>query len=151
MAKVKMVAESLNESMYVRLNEEMNAVSESILNDFISALKKAFSSLSKQYESLNKEDEKAVREFAWNAAFKTYVADVPEAGRKSLKLWAQKAPLEMLTKFLEKAAADKFMGRTNPTFVQGKLQVGWRPLKDVKLENIFASGGTGGKTKMGGV
>ena len=45
MAKVKMVAESLNESMYARLNEEMNAVSESILNDFMSGLKKAFAGL----------------------------------------------------------------------------------------------------------
>lgn len=151
MAKVKMVAESLNESMYARLNEEMNAVSESILNDFMSGLKKAFAGLNKQYEALDKKNDKAVREFAWDVALKTYVADAPEAGRKSLKMWAQKAPLEMLVKFLEKAATDKFYGRTSPTYVQGKLQVGWRPMKEIKLENPFASGGTSGHTASGGV
>jgi len=149
--KVKMVAESLNESVYAKLNEEMNTLSESILDDFKVAVKKAFASLNKRYEALDKKDEKAVREFAWDVALKTYVADAPEAGRKALKKWAEKAPSEMLLKFLEKAAEGKFFGRTSPTFVQGKLQVSWKNMEDVKLQNQFASGGTSGHTAFGGV
>jgi len=149
--KVKMVAESLNESVYAKLNEEMNTLSESILDDFKVAVKKAFASLNKRYEALDKKDEKAVREFAWDVALKTYVADAPEAGRKALKKWAEKAPSEMLLKFLEKAAEGKFFGRTSPTFVQGKLQVSWKNMEDVKLQNPFASGGTSGHTAFGGV
>jgi ADP-heptose:LPS heptosyltransferase len=141
--KNKMVAESLNESVYAKLNEEMNAVSESIVDDFKAGLKKAFQGLNKQYESLDKENEKAVREFAWNAALKTYVANVPEAGRKALKRWAEKAPAEMLTKFLEKAASDKFYGRTSPTFIEGKLQVNWRPMGELNLESPFSKSSPG--------
>jgi len=149
--KVRLVAESLNESMYAKLNEEMNAVSESILNDFITGVKKAFQGLYKEYQTLDKKDETAVRKFAWEVAVKTYVADNPEAGRKALKKWAEKAPLEMLVKLLDKAAESKFAGRISPTYVQGKLQVGWKDLKDVNLVNQFASGGTGGHTASGGV
>lgn len=149
--KVRLVAESLNESVYAKLNEEMNTLSESILDDFKVAVKKAFASLNKRYEALDKKDEKAVREFAWDVALKTYVADAPEAGRKALKKWAEKAPADMLLKFLEKAAEGKFFGRTSPTYVQGKLQVAWKNMEDVKLQNPFASGGTGGHTAFGGV
>ncbi len=148
--KVQLVAESLNESVYAKLNEEMNTVSESIVNDFMTGFKKAFQGINKEYEALDKKDEKAVRKFAWDVALKTYVADSPEAGRKALKMWAEKAPADMLQKYLEKAASGKFYGRTIPTYVQGKLQVSWKDLKDVKLENPFASGGTSGKTQFGG-
>jgi hypothetical protein len=149
--KVRLVAESLNESMYAKLNEEMNTVSESIVNDFVAGLKKAFTGLNKQYEALDKKNEKAVREFALDAATKTYVADAPEAGKKALQKWAEKAPVDMLLKFLEKAASAKFYGRTAPTFVQGKLQVGWKPMDEVNLKSAFKSGGTGGHTAFGGV
>jgi hypothetical protein len=113
-------------------------------------LKKAFQGINKEYEALNKEDEKAVRKFAWDVALKTYVADSPEAGRKSLKMWAEKAPLEMLQKYLEKASSAKFYGRTTPTFVGGKLQVGWKNMEAVNLKTAFSSGGTGGHTTFGG-
>jgi hypothetical protein len=149
--KVRLVAESLNENMYAKLNEEMNVVSESIVNDFVVGLKKAFQSLNKQYETLDKKDEKIVRAFALDAASKTYVANTPESGIKALKKWAEKAPLDMLLKFLEKAALSKFYGRTTPTFVQGKLQVGWKPMDEVNLKSAFKSGGTGGHTSQGGV
>lgn len=149
--KVQLVAESLNESMYARLNEEMNTVSESIISDLKDALKKAFMGINKKYEALDKADEKAVRDFAWEVGLKTYVADAPETGRKALKKWAEKAPLEMLTKFLETASQSKFYGRTSPTFVGGKLQVSWKDMKNVNLENPFASGGTSGHTSHGGV
>jgi len=148
--KIQLVAESLNESAYAKLNEEMNAVSESIVNDFVAGLKKAFQGLNKEYESLNKDDEKSVRKFAWEVALKTYVADSPEAGRKTLKVWAEKAPLEMLQKYLEKAASAKFYGRTSPTYVQGKLQVAWKNMEAVNLKTAFASGGTSGHTTFGG-
>jgi hypothetical protein len=149
--KVQLVAESLNESVYARLNEEMNTVSESILGDFFQGLQKAFATLNKQYEGLNKADEKAVREFAQDVALKTYVADVPEAGRKALKYWAEKAPLEMLNEYLEKAAKSKFSGRTQPKYIDKKLNVSWKDMSLVKLKSEFSAGGTGGKTRMGGV
>jgi hypothetical protein len=137
--KVKLVAETLNENVYVKLNEEMNTVSESIFNDFVAGFKKAFQALSKEYEGLNKKDEKAVRKFTWDVTSKTYVSTSPEKGRQSLKHWAEKAPLEMLLKFLEKAAQGKFYGRTYPNFNQGKLQVGWKDLQDIKLGNPFGN------------
>jgi len=150
--KVKMVAESLNESVYARLNEEMNAVSEGLLNDFFVKLKKALQGLNDQYKALNKKDEKAVREFAFNAGVATYVADNPEAGKKALKHWAEKAPLDMLVKFLDEASKAEFKGRTSPTYTkEKKLIVNWKPMDMVNLESQFKSGGTGGKTASGGV
>lgn len=150
--KVKMVAESLNESVYARLNEEMNAVSEGLLNDFFAKLKKSLQGLNDQYKALDKKDEKAVREFAFNSGVATYVADNPEAGKRALKHWAEKAPIEMLVKFLDEASKAKFNGRTSPSYTkEKKLVVNWRPIDMVNLENQFASGGTGGKTAFGGV
>jgi hypothetical protein len=150
--KVKMVAESLNESVYARLNEEMNAVSEGLLNDFFVKLKKALQSLNTEYKSLDKKDEKAVREFAYKSGIATYVADNPEAGKKALKHWAEKAPIDMLIKFLDEASQVEFKGRTSPSYTKDKkLVVAWKPIDMVNLENQFASGGTGGKTRSGGV
>jgi hypothetical protein len=149
--KVRMVAESLNESVYARLNEEMNAVSEGVLDDFFKGVAKAFATMNKQYQSLGKNDEKAVRTFAADVALKTYVADTPEAGRKALKYWAEKAPLDMLNEYLEKAAKSKFSGRTQPKYVEKKLIVSWKDMSLVKLKSEFTAGGTGGKTRMGGV
>lgn len=151
MSKVVLVAESLNESVYAKLNEEMNAVSESILGDFLKGVEKAFLTLNKQYESLNKGDEKAVRSFAQEVALKTYVADAPEAGRKALKYWSEKAPLEMINEYLEKASKSKFSGRTQPKYVEKKLVVSWKDMSLVKLKSEFSSGGTGGHTASGGV
>jgi len=149
--KVKMVAESLNESVYARLNEEMNTVSEGALNDLWIKLRKTFQTLKAQYDALDKKDEKAVREFAFATATATYVADNPEAGKKALKHWAEKAPQEMLLKFLEEAAKVEFKGRTAPTYKEKKLVVAWKPMDMVNLESQFKSGGTGGKTASGGV
>lgn len=149
--KVRLVAESLNESAYAKLNEEMSVVSESIVDDFVTGMKKAFQGLAKQYESLDKKNDAVVRKFAWDVALKTYVADVPETGRKALKSWAEKAPLEMLLKLLDKAAQSKFYGRIYPTYIGGKLQVGWKPMDEVKLKSAFKSGGTSGHTTQGGV
>jgi hypothetical protein len=149
--KVKMVAESLNESVYARLNEEMNAVSEGVMDNFFKAVAKVFASLNKQYEGLNKEDEKAVRAFAQDVALKTYVADAPTAGQKALQHWADKAPIEMLKEYLEKAAQSKFSGRTTPTYIDKKLKVSWKDMSLVKLKSEFLSGGTDGHTSSGGV
>jgi hypothetical protein len=149
--KVKLVAESLEENKYQRLNEELNMVSESILADFKKLVKDTFSSLVKKWEGVNKEDEKSVREFALSLVLKTYVANNPEQGKKLLKKWAEVFSIESIKAFCEKAAKDRFFGRTKVTYVNKKLTVDWVKMEDIQLANPFASGGTSGKTGMGGV
>ena len=150
MKMVKLVSESLQENVYDRLNEQMNTVSESVLQDFIKAGKELFGGLNTKYESLNKEDEKSVREFAWLATVKTYVANNPEVGKKALKLWCSKMPVVDIKKFLEEAAKSKFAGRTNVSYVDKKPVVAWKDIASLNLASQFKSGGTGGKTGSGG-
>ncbi|MDD5648963.1 MAG: hypothetical protein PHF86_00855 [Candidatus Nanoarchaeia archaeon] len=148
---VKLVAESLEENRYQRLNEELNYVSEGLLGNFVGKLKEAFASLASKYQKLDKANEAAVRQFALEVTTATYVSDKIETGLKLLKAWSQKASLENLVKFLDKAAADKFYGRTKVLYTNKILNVNWIKMDAANLENIFASGGTGGKTAMGGV
>ena len=148
---VKLVSESLEENVYDRLNEEMNAVNENVLTDFIKSVKKAFGELNAAYESLNKEDEKALRTFAYKAATNTYVANNPEAGKKAFQVWAKSTPVENIKKYLEEAAKSQFAGRTAVSYVEKKPVVTWKDIKTVNLASGFKSGGTGGHTASGGV
>ena len=151
MKMVKLVSESLQENVYDRLNEELNAVSENVLQDFLKAGKELFGGLNAKYEGLNKDGDKAVREFAFLTTVKTYVANNPEAGKKAFKLWCEKMPIETIKKFLEEAANSKFAGRSTVTYVDKKPVVAWKDIASLNLASQFKSGGTGGKTASGGV
>ena len=152
MKMVKLVSESLQENVYDRLNEQMNAVSESVLQDFLAAGKKLFGGLNAKYDALDKKNEKAIREFAWLATVQTYVANNPEAGKKALKLWCEKIPVETIQKYLEEAAKSKFAGRTTVSYVEKKPVVGWKDVSTLNLANQFKGGGTNsgsGSTSFG--
>lgn len=151
MKMVKLVSESLQENVYDRLNEQMNTVSESAIADFIKAGKELFGGLNAKYASVDKNNEKALREFAFLTAVKTYVANNPEAGKKAFKAWAEKTQIDNIKKFLDEAAKSKFAGRSTVTYVEQKPVVVWKDIATVNLASQFKSGGTGGKTAEGGV
>lgn len=139
----KLIAESLEE--YREMNKQLN---EEQINEGISD----------QYAKLNKTDEAAVRKFAEALALKKYVAAPgasANAAHQLIKSLAAKETKEQLINFLDKAAADKFAGRAifiyaDPNAKSGRL-LDWKKASDVKPENQFASGGTGGATRAGGV
>jgi hypothetical protein len=145
---IKLVAESLQESKQGRLDEEMNIISESLLNDLWAKAKETFASMSSKWEALNKDDEKALRQFGYNVAMKTYFADKPEAGQSIIKKFFIKAPVERIKRFLEEAAKVKFEGRTRVTSKDPYLI--WKPMNEVVFVNQFTSGGTQGHTTHGG-
>ena len=58
-----------------------------------------------------------------------------------------KLNLEKTLKMVEKAAKDEFKGKLRPA---GNSFV-YRPAAERNVESDFKSGGTGGKTSMGGV
>lgn len=129
MAQVKLVAESFQEftdNKPVELNEEQ-------LNE----------SLAGKWEKLDKNDEQAVRNFALNIQ-----KDVQgDAGLRVIKNAIAKAKIDSLKQLLDKAAKDGFKGALRPA---GNSFV-YRPKAERKLASDFKSGGTGGKTGMGGV
>ncbi|MFA5153387.1 MAG: hypothetical protein WC554_12560 [Clostridia bacterium] len=139
----KLIAESLQE--YREIN---NLLIEEQINEGIT----------EQYAKLNKTDEASVRKFAEALSLKKYVpapGASADAAHKLIKQLAASEKLEQLVQFLDAAAADKFAGRTifvyaNPTAKQGRL-LSWKKGADIKPENQFKSGGTGGHTTQGGV
>jgi len=129
MAQVKLVAESFQEyttEKPVELNEEQ-------LNE----------GLYKKWQKIDKDDEELVRKFAM-AIGKDAKSD---AGVKSINLAIKKAKFDSLKDLLVKASEDKFRGKLRPS---GDSFV-YRPAAERKLKSEFTSGGTGGKTSMGGV
>jgi hypothetical protein len=129
MAQVKLVAESFQEftgTKPVELNEEQ-------LNE----------GLYKQWTKIDKDNEELVKKFAMNIG-KDAKSD---AGIKSINLAIKKAKFDSLKQLLDKAAEDKFQGKLRPS---GDSFV-YRPAAERKIASEFKSGGTGGKTSMGGV
>ena len=139
----KLIAESLEEyrELHTTLNEEQ--INEGIAD---------------QYARINKGDEPSVRKFAEALSLKKYVpapGASADGAHKLIKQLAASENLQQLIQYLDKAAADKFSGRTififaNPETKQGRL-LSWKAAKDVNLASEFKSGGTGGKTQSGGV
>ena len=151
---VKLVSESLQENVLDRLNEQMNAVDENVLTDFIKAVKKLTGDLATAWESVKKDDDKELRKFAFKAATDTYVANNPEAGKKAFEAWAKATPIENIKKYLGEASKSGFSGRSAVSYVMegGKKvpAVTWKDMKTVNLASGFKSGGTGGQTTFGG-
>jgi mRNA-degrading endonuclease RelE of RelBE toxin-antitoxin system len=133
MARVKLIAESLNEwkdEKPVELHEELN---EEQLNE----------GLLKKWEKLDKDDPEAIKAFAMKLG-----KDVQgDAGLKTIKSAIRKAKIDSLKKLLTKAAEDKFKGKLRPS---GNSFV-YRPAAERKVKSEFAGGGTKGKTQLGGV
>ena len=138
----KLVAESLNEY------DELQNVNEELLTE----------SIMDQYNKLNKDDALSIRKFAFELAKKKYVPGAganTDAAFKLFKQLAENLDVSKLVDFLQKAAADKFGGRTillyaDPQAKTGRV-FGWKNASDVNPESQFKSGGTGGKTSQGGV
>jgi len=122
----KLIAESLDEfnnGFEQPLNEEQ--LNESIID---------------QYNKLDKGNEQAIRKFAFELAKKKYVATAgatTDTAFKLMKQLAEKTDVQKLLVFLQKAATDKFAGRTTFAYADPQTKTGrllaWKNAADLKL------------------